>query len=329
MGAAKSLGAGLAILLTACAGPPLTARPPAVIGVIQGLSADLARPRIDALRSGLEALGYREGRDFTLELRLLEGRGQDRAAELTSELIGKGAAVIVVGNPVAVDGALKASTTVPIVLAGVGTDPVGAGWISSLSHPGGNVTGISFQVPTVNGRRLQLMREIFPAASRLGVLEDATAGRTGGTARAEFEEAARSLGVGLQVITAKDLKEVEAALATFRSVGINAVNGVTGSFFPTQFSEIAKLASAARIGVSWGIAEGARAGGLLGLGPEQTDLYRRSAAFIDKILRGAKPGDLPVEQPQKLEVVVNMKTAQALGITLPTSILAQATEVIR
>lgn len=329
MGALKSLAAAVAVLLTACSVPQVTVRPPTVIGVIQGLSADLAKPRVDALRSGLEALGYREGRDFTLELRLLEGKGESRATELTTELIGKGAAVIVVGNPVAVDGALKASTTVPIVLAGVGTDPVGAGWISSLSRPGGNVTGISFQVPTVNGRRLQLMREIFPAAARFGLLEDATAGRTGGTARAEFEEAARSLGVGVQVITAKDLKEVEAALATFRSGGINAVNGVVGSFFPTQFSEIARLASAAGIGVSWGVAEGARAGGLLGLGPEQTDLYRRSAAYVDKILRGAKPGDLPLEQPQKFEVVVNMKTAQALGITVPSSILAQATEVIR
>lgn len=329
MGAAKSLGAALAILLTACAGPPLTARPPAVIGVIQGLSADLAKPRIDALRSGLEALGYREGRDFTLELRLLEGKGQDRAAELTSELIGKGAAVIVVGNPVAVDGALKASTTVPIVLAGVGTDPVGAGWVSSLSRPGGNVTGISFQVPTVNGRRLQLMKEIFPSASRFGLLEDATAGRTGATAKAEFEEAARSLGVGIQVATARDLREIDGAFVTFRSAGVTAVNGITGSYFSTQFTEIARLATAAGVGVSWGIAEGARAGGLLGLGPEQTDLYRRSATYVDKILKGAKPADLPLEQPQKLEVVVNVKTAQALGITLPTSILAQATEVIR
>lgn len=322
------IAAALAVVLAACAAPPATPKPPAVIGVIQGVSAELAKPRIDALRSGLESLGYREGRDFTLEVHLLEGGGQDRAAALTQELVGKGAAVIVTGNPIVADVVSRAPTTVPIVLAGVGTDPVGSGWVSSLSHPGGTITGISSLQPGVNGRRLQLMKAIYPSATRFGVLEDATGGAAAATARMEFEEAARSLGVTVQVITAKDLAEVEQAFGTFRAAGIAAVNGLTGSFFGTRFAEIGAVAAARGIGTSWGVTEGARAGGLLGLGPEQTDLYRRSAAYVDKILKGAKPGDLPLEQPQVF-VILDLKTAQALGITIPELVLAQATEVIR
>ncbi len=323
------IAAALTVVLGACLAPPPTPKPLAVIGVIQGVSAELSKPRLDALRAGLEALGYREGRDFTIELRLLEGKGPDRAAELITELGAKGAAVIVTGNPATVEAALKASTSVPIVLAGVGTDPVGARWVASLSRPGGVITGISFQQPGVNARRLQLMRAIYPNAARFGLLEDATGGGAAATARMEFEEAARSLGVSTRAIAANDMAEVEQAFATFRTAGITAVNGLTGTFFGTRFNEIGTMAVTRGIGVSWAVAEGARAGGLLGLGPEQTDLYRRSAAYVDKILKGAKPGDLPLEQPQVFEVILNLKTAQALGITVPDSVLAQATEVIR
>ena len=188
------------------------------------------------------------------------------------------------------------------------------------------MTGISFQVPTINGRRLQIMRAIFPAAVRVGLLLDATAP---GTALTEHEEAARTLGFTIQVIVAKEPSEIEAAFATFRSAGITSVSVAIGGSFPARFPQIASLALASGIATSWGAPDAVRAGGLLALGPDQIDLYRRSAGYVDKILKGAKPGELPLAQPEKFDLILNLKTAAALGIRIPDAVLAQATEVIR
>jgi putative ABC transport system substrate-binding protein len=323
----KGLACGLAALLIGgCVGTPTLPRPPTVIGVIQGVPPDLAKPRLDALRAGLEALGYREGRDIMFELRYLEGKGPEHAADLTRELIGKGAAIIVTGNPAIVEGARRASTTTPIVLAGAGTDPVGDGWISSLARPGSNVTGISLQTPALPGRRLQLLREIVPTATRIGALIDVSAPAT---ARREIEDAAKTLGITLEVVVASNASEIEAAFPRFRTAGIAAVHVNVGGVFGSNLGRIASSAAAERIATSYGFPDGVRAGGLVALGPEQTDLYRRAAGYVDKILKGAKPGDLPVEQPEKFELIVNLRTAEAIGITVPGSVLAQATEVIR
>lgn len=295
---------------------------PKVIGLIIGLDP---QPRLDAFRRGMEALGQREGQEFVLEVRYLDGASVERAAELTQELIDKGAMVIVTGNPAAVTGARRATSTIPIVLAGVGTDPVATGWVASLAHPGGNVTGLSFQVPTLPGRRLQLLKEIT-TATRIGLLHDATGPAN---ARTDIEAAAKALGIELEVVIAKDTSEIDAAFSAFRSAGTSAVHVNVGSLFPANLSRITALANAQRAATSFGIKEGVFAGGLLALGPDQLDLYRRAAGFVDKIIKGAKPGDLPVEQPEKFELIVNLKTAQTIGITIPASILAQATEVIR
>ncbi len=320
----KVVGAVVAAILVAgCA----TATPPSpkVIGLIIGVGPDDAKPRIDAFRRGMEALGHREGREFVLEVRYLEGRGVDRAAELTQELIANGAGVIVTGNPAAVDGGRRATSAVPIVMAGVGTDPVATGWVSSLAHPGGNVTGLSFQVPTLPGRRLQLLKEIT-TATRIGLLHDATGPAN---ARTDIEAAAKTLGIGLHVVSARDTSEIDAGFGAFRSAGVSAVHVNVGSLFPANLPRITALAATQRVATSFGIKEGVIAGGLLALGPDQMDLYRRAAGYVDKIMRGATPGDLPVEQPEKFELVINMKTAQTIGMTIPDSILAQATEVIR
>lgn len=312
-----------AMFLVGCVGPPPSA--PRVIGVIVGVGPDDAKPRIDALRKGLESFGYREGREVTLDVRFLAGGNADRAAQLTDELIRKGAVIIVTGNTAAVDGARLATSTVPIVLAGAGTDPVATGWVSSLARPGGNLTGLSLQVPTLPGRRLQMLKEMTKA-THIGLLQDATAP---GNARTDVESAARALGIDLEVIVAKDTAEIDEALAAFRSRGITSVHVNVGSVFPVNLARITKAASAERVATSFGFTEGARAGGLFTLGPEQTDLYRRAATYVHKILKGANPGDLPVEQPERVELIINLKTAQAIGITIPDSILAQATELIR
>lgn len=316
----------IAILLAACASIPVSPQRASVIGVIQGVPPDLARPRVDALRAGLEALGYREGRDLTLEVRYLEGQGQERAAQLTRELVSLGAALIVTGNFAGVEGARRASSDTPIVLAGVGFDPVGDGWVSSLARPGTNITGISFQAPGSSGKRLQLLMELASGSRRIGLLHDSTASSG---AQPEIEAAAQDLGIELETIEVRTAAELEAAFDRFGSERIAAVLITVGSVTSQQFDRIADLALVHRIATATGVLDSATAGGLLALAPDQTDLYRRAAAYVDKILKGASPGDLPVEQPEKFELVINLRTAQALGITVPEHILQQATQVIR
>lgn len=322
----KPISVLVALVLAACASIPASPQRPTVIGVIQGVPPDLAGPRVDALRAGLEALGYREGRDLTLEVRYLEGQGQERAAELTRELVSLGAALIVTGNPAGVEGARRASSDIAIVLAGVGFDPVGQGWVSSLARPGTNITGISFQAPGSAGKRLQLLMELASGSRRVGLVHDSTASSG---AKREIEAAARDLGIEIETIEVRTAAEVEAAFARFGSERVAAAMITVGGVTSQQFGRIADLALDHSIATATGVLDSASAGGLLALAPEQTDLYRRAAAYVDKILKGADPGDLPVEQPEKFELVINLKTARALGITVPDHILQQATRVIR
>ena len=322
----RAIIAALLPILVGCVAPAQVAPKAAtVIGLIQGVSGDDATARTDALRKGMDALGYNEGRDITLEVRYLEGQGNDRAAALTEELIRKGAAVIVTGNPAGVAGAMQASKTIPIVMAGVSPDPVADGFVASLARPGGNVSGLSLQVPTLPGRRLQLLKEIA-GGTRLGVLHDGTLPATVNIA---LENAARTLGVQLEIVVVKDAGEIEGAIASLRSAGIAAFHVNIGALFGINMPRIARAAIDQRMASSFGVLEGARAGALFALGPDQVDLYRRAATYVDKILKGASPSGLPVEQPERFALLVNVRTAQALGVTVPDAILAQATEVIR
>lgn len=317
------------IVAGACAAPaPPAPRPPSLVGVINGTTAEAAKLSIDALRQGLEALGYQAGRDVTLDVRYMEGQGVDRAAQLAQELVAKGAAIIVVGNPAAVEGARRASSTLPIVMAGVHPDPVGQGWVASLAKPAGNVTGLSLAVPTAPARRLQLLKDIVPGTTRVGVLHDDTLGDPGAVL-APLEAAAKDLGVELKVVVVKQPAEIDSAIGGLRAAGIAGALVNTGAMFATNLDRIARAATAQRVATSIGTIEGARAGCLVAFAADQIDTYRRAAAYVDKILKGAKAGDLPVERPDKFATVVNLKTAQALGLTVPESILAQATEVIR
>ncbi|HYR94378.1 MAG TPA: ABC transporter substrate-binding protein [Methylomirabilota bacterium] len=283
-----------------------------------------ATERVDAFRRGMESFGYRDGSDIRLVFRYIEG-GADRGAALTDELIRDGAAVIVTGNPGGVEGAMRASKTVPIVMAGVGNDPVTLGYVASLARPGGNVTGLSFQAPTLQGRRLQLLKDVLPAGTRLGVLHDGT---LPASANVGLQNAAAALGVHLEIETVEVVDQIEAAVAALRSRGVTGFHVNIGSRLGNYMPRIGKAATDQRMASTFGVLEGARAG-LLALGPDQVDLYRRAAAYVDKILKGASPSDLPVEQPEKIGLWINLRTAQAIGLTIPDAILAQATDVIR
>jgi putative ABC transport system substrate-binding protein len=238
-----------AILLTACT-PATTPKPPTLIGVIQGISPDLAKPRVDALRAGLKALGREDGRDHTFDIRYLEGQGEDRAADLTRELVAKGAAIIVTGNPNGVAGAKKASATIPIVMSGVSPDPVADGFVQSLARPGGNVTGISPQVPTLPSRRLQMLRDVVPDVTRIGVLHDSTAG-TG--VLAALEQAASTTGLALQITPISTTSEIDGAFSAWRRVGIRAAHVNTAAVVGTNFAPIAAAALSNGIATSFGV----------------------------------------------------------------------------
>lgn len=316
-----------ALLIVGCTAPAVVPpRPPTVIGLIVGVSGDDTTARVDAFRKGMEVLGYHEGRDITLEVRYLEGQGNDRAAALTEELIRMNATVIVTGNPAGVAGAMRVSKAIPIVMAGVSSDAAADGFVSSLARPGGNVSGLSLQVPTLPGRRLQLLKDLVPGSTRLGVLHDGT---LTGAVNGALQSAATTLGIQLEIVVVKDASEIEGAIASLRSAGIGGFHVNIGALFGINMPRIAKAALDQRMASSFGVPEGARAGALFALGPDQVDLYRRAATFVAKILKGASPSDLPVEQPEKFALLLNLRTAQALGITVPDSILAQATEVIR
>lgn len=304
---------------------PAAPKDPTVIGLILGVAGADAVARADAFRRGMKALGYREGRDVRLEIRYLDEQGKDRGAALTDELIRLGAAVIVTGNPAGVAGAMQASKTIPIVMAGVSPDPVADGFVASLARPGGRVSGLSLQLPTLPGKRLQMLKDIVPGTTRLGVLHDGTLSATPNLA---LESAAQSLGIQLQIIVVKNASEIEGAIAGLRNAGISAFHVNIGALFGPNMARIAKAATEQRMASSFAVPDGARAGALFALGPDQVDLYRRAATYVDKILKGTSPSDLPVEQPEMVAFVLNLRTAQAIGVTVPDAIRAQATEII-
>ncbi len=295
--------------------------------MISGLRAETAAPNVEAFRKGLEEHGYRDGRDAIVEWRYTEGF-EERAAEFANEFLKAGVAIIVTGNPSGVRAARSASTSVPIVMAGVGRDPVAEGFVASLAHPGANVTGLSLGAPGLSSRRLQLLKEILPGLVRIGVLHDGSLGDPAPVITG-LEAAARSLGMELRVAVAKSVPEIEAAIPALKRDGAAALDVNIGTLFGANLARVTALALQHGLPSTSGLVEHARAGGLFALGVDQADTWRRSAGYVDKILKGAKPGDLPVEQPSKFELAINLKTAEALGLKIPQSVLSQATTIIR
>ena len=281
---------------------------------------------IESFRQGLRELGYVEGQNIAIEYRFAEGR-PERLLALAAELVLLKVDVIVTGGPPAPEAAKQATGTIPIVFA-VAADPVAAGLVASLARPGGNVTGLASISGEVVGKELELLKDAAPKVSRVAVLQNPSNDSHPHTLR-EVEGAARILGLQLHIVRARTPNEIEAAFTAMRSQRAGGVLVLRDPLFLTQRTKIAALAAKSRLPAVYGFREEAEAGGLMAYGASVPLMYRRAATYVDKILKGAKPADLPVEQPTKFELVINLKTAKALGLTIPPSLLQRADEVIQ
>jgi putative ABC transport system substrate-binding protein len=295
------------------------------IGFLGLTSAGGWESRLEAFRAGMRDLGYVEGKNLMIEFRWAEGK-YDRLPALAAEMVRLNVDLIVTGGTPGVRAAKQATTTTPIVIGAVG-DAVAGGFVASLARPGGNVTGSTFFQPELLAKRLELLKEAMPRVVQVAnLLNQDNTSSTGHTLRA-VENAAKSLKVGLQLFPVRGPNDFEDAFAAMTKKRVDAVVIDEDGMLVSNVKAIADLALKRRF-ISAGSKEFAEAGGLLGYGPDLPELYRRAATFVDKILKGAKPADLPVEQPTKFETVINLKTAKALGIKFPQSILVQATKVI-
>jgi putative ABC transport system substrate-binding protein len=282
-------------------------------------------PPLEAFRQGLHDLGYVEGHNIVLEYRFADGRFE-RLPELAAELVRlKVDVILAVGVP-AVRAAQHATGTIPIVFPAA-SDPVGQGLVASLAQPGGNITGLSFQDPELMGKRLELLRQVVPGVTRVAYLWDAAL--LNARALQETETAARALGVQLLPVEVREPYPFDQAFATMAEAHADALITLPSTVFMNRRTQIVDLASKTRLPGIFPDRELADAGGLMSYGPSLTASYHRAATYVDKILKGAKPGALPVEQPTKFELVINLKTAQALGITIPPRLLFQADKVIQ
>jgi putative ABC transport system substrate-binding protein len=296
------------------------------IGYLAGAYPYANAARTDAFRQGLRELGYVEGKNIVIERRYADEK-LDRLPALAAELVSLKVDVIVTAGPIPTRAAKEATTTIPIVMTNEG-DPVGTGFVASLARPGGNITGLSTLAPELSGKRLELLKEIVPKLSRIAVFGTST---LPGNAQVlnETELAAGALGVKLQyldVLGPKDLETAFRAAVKERADAVLMI--VAGGVAASHRTEIVELAVKSRLPVIYNSSVYVEAGGLMSYGVSFIDLYRRAATYVDKILKGAKPADLPVEQPTKFELVINRKTANALGLTVPPTLLAQADDVI-
>jgi len=295
------------------------------IGFLTTPSPTAAAYYLEAFREGLRELGYVEGKTIAIEYRFAEGR-PERLPVLAAELVRLKVDVIVTGGPPAPEDAKQATSTIPIVFAVAG-DPVGEGLVASLARPGGNITGLASIAAEVVGKQLELLKEVVPKISRVAVLLNPSHSAHPLMAR-QAEGAARALGMQLHILQAGSPAEIDAAFAAMRSQGVGGVLVLRGSLFLAQRAQIAALAAKSRLPAVYGTREEAEAGGLMAYGASLPLLYRRAATYVDKILKGAKPADLPVEQPTKFELIINLKTAKALGLTISPSLRQRADELI-
>ena len=296
------------------------------IGYLAGASRSAIAFRTEAFRHGLRELGYVEGKNIVIEYRYAEGNPH-RQKELAAELMGLKVDVIVTSGPASTRAAKEATATIPIVMT-FDSDPVGSGSVASLARPGGNITGLSTLAPEISGKQLELLKEIVPRLSRVSVLGSSLNPGNAQVLR-EMELAARALGVKLQYLDILDPKELETVFRAAINERADAVVALAGTVIIAQRAQIAELAIKSRLPAIYERREYVEVGGLMSYGVSIIDLDRRAATYVDKILKGAKPGDLPVQQPTKFELVINLKTAKQIGLAIPPNVLARADKVIK
>jgi putative ABC transport system substrate-binding protein len=296
------------------------------IGYLAAVSLSSIEPRTEAFRQGLRELGYVEGKNISIETRGVVEK-PDQLRELAAELVLLKVAVIVTTGPTSTRAAKEATSTIPIVMA-FHSDPVGSGFVASLARPGGNITGLSSVAPELSGKQLELLKEVIPRLSRVVVL--GTASQPGNAeALRETERAAAAFGLKIQYVDVPTTKDIERALRAVSKEHADAVLVLTSPVLNSRRSEVVGLAAKSRLPAMYFATEFVEDGGLMTYGVNFSDLFRRSATYVDKILKGAKPAELPVEQPTKFEFVINLKTAKQIGLTIPPNVLVRADRVIR
>jgi len=282
--------------------------------------------RLEAFRQGLRERGYVEGKDILIEQRYAEGN-LDRLPALAADLVHLKVDVIVSASLAGTRSSKEATNTIPIVTTS-DTDPVGNKFVASLARPGGNITGLSVLAPELNGKRLELLKEIVPKLSRVAVLGTSTNATTAQVLR-EMEPAADALKVRLQYLDVLGPKDIETAFREATKGRANGVLPLNSAILNSQRKQLVNLAIRSRLPAIYVAPEYVEDGGLMSYGVSYTDLFRRAATYVDKILKGAKPADLPVEQPKKFEFVINLKATKEIGLTIPPNVLARADRVIR
>jgi putative ABC transport system substrate-binding protein len=298
------------------------------IGILIPASAASYSARVEAFRQRLREHGYVEGKNILIEYRYAEGK-PERLPELAAELARLKVDVIVTatggGDTLA---AKNASPTIPIVFA-TAADPVGTGLVSSLARPGGNITGLSTMAPDLDGKRLELLKEAFPKIARVAFLWGGSGGTRGNRVLTEMEAAAKALGVKLQSLEVRSLDDFDSAFARAKRNGAQALITTVSPLITTQQRQVLDFAAKNRLPAMYPQSEFVEAGGLMSYGPNYTDQWRRAADFVDKILKGTKPADIPVEQPMRFDFIVNLKSANQLGLKIEPNVLVRAQRVIR
>jgi putative ABC transport system substrate-binding protein len=296
------------------------------IGFLGGASSSSYAVRIDAFRQGLNELGYIEGKNIVIEYRYAEGN-LDRLPGLAKELVGLKPDVIVAAPTPSVLAAKKASATIPIVFVSV-ADPVGSGLVASLARPGENITGLTVLVPELSGKRLELLKEALPNVIRVAALWN-PANPAQKLVWKEMQAAAQELRLQLQSLEVRSANDFDIAFEAALRERTQALIPSPEPLINTQLKRIVEFAAKNRLPAMYGGPEVVDAGGLMSYAPNYIDQYRRTAIYVDKILKGAKPADLPVQQPMKFEFVINLKAAKQIGVTIPPNVLARADKVIR
>jgi putative ABC transport system substrate-binding protein len=316
----------LALGVTAEAQAQQSAKVPRV-GYLTGATPEGQSARIEAFRQGLRELGYVEGKNIVIEYRYAEEK-LDRLPALAAELVRLKVDVIVTGGSGNTRAAKEATNAIPIVMA-QDVDPVANGFVASLARPGGNITGLATLAPEIGGKQLELLKEVVPNLSRVAVLAAPSTIPGSVQQRREIELAAGALKVQLQYLDVRGPKDIETAFRAAIKGRADAVLVLRGTVLSSQGRHISELAAKSRLPAIYGTRQSVEAGGLMSYSANASDLDRRAATYVDKILKGAKPSDLPVEQPTKFEFIINLKAAKQIGLTIPPNVLVRADKVIK